>query len=163
MAECSWTEWQNAVEYATWLLTALMGSKPWSWRVVGITLKALDLFEQNDFKRPPRLIQRGHRVNRVTTARQLFGRSAPAELDEFFRIFLKNDETVLMTAEQNRQKEFPKYTAIKNPDAELFPSGSLVGWQHRQAEVDFLRGLCANREELLFEGGEISEGIHSGV
>lgn len=133
----------------TRLLTALMGSKPWSWRVVGITLEALDLFARNDFKRPPRLIQRGHKVNRVTTARQLFDRSAPAVLDEFFRIFLKNDETVLMTAEQNRQKGFPKYTAIINPDAELFSSGSLVGWQHRQGEIEFLRKLYANRKGLL--------------
>ena len=130
----------------TRLLTALMASKPWSWKVVGITLEALNLFKQNDFCRPPRLIQRGHKINRVETARQLFDRSTPIMLDEFFRIFLKNDETVLMTAEQNQQKEFPNWIPINSPNAELFPSGTLVGWQHRQVEIDFLRDLYANQE-----------------
>jgi len=130
---------------ATRLLTALMGSKPWSWKVIGITPEALNLFKENNFKRPPRLIQRGHKINRVETARQLFEQSTPATLDEFFCVFLKNDETVLMTAEQNKQKEFPNYISIKNPNAELFPSGSLVGWQHRQVEINFLRELCTNQ------------------
>jgi hypothetical protein len=133
----------------TRLLTALMGSKPWSWKVVGITLEALILFKENDFKRPPRLIQRGHKINRVDTARQLFDRSTPALLDEFFHIFLENDETVLMTAEQNRQKEVPKYIIfINNPNAKLFPSGTLVGWQHRQIEIEFLRELYSNQDQL---------------
>ncbi|OGT00542.1 MAG: hypothetical protein A3F73_06990 [Gallionellales bacterium RIFCSPLOWO2_12_FULL_59_22] len=130
----------------TRLLTALMGSKPWSWKVVGVTPEALDLFKQNNFKRPPRLIQRGHKINRVETARQLFDRPTPIMLDEFIHIFLKNDETVLMTAEQNRKKDFPNYIPINNSNAELFPSGSLVGWQHRQVEIDFLRHLYANQE-----------------
>ena len=128
----------------TRLLTALMGSKPWSWRVVGITKEALRLFQQNNFKRPPKLIQRGHKINRVETARRLFHCPKPVEPGEFFSIYLKNDETVLMTAEQNRQKEFPEYIPINNPNAELFPSGSLIGWQHRQAEIDFLRELVAS-------------------
>ena len=105
----------------TRLLTALMGSMPWSWRVIGITPEALDLFKQNNFKRPPRLIQRGHQINRIETARKLFAGPAPAKLDEFFDIFLKNDETVLMTSEQNKQKLFPNYITINNPNADLFP------------------------------------------
>ena len=131
----------------TRLLTSLMGGKPWSWRVVGITPEALDLFAQNNFKRPPKLIQRGHKFARVKTARKLFERPAPATLDEFFRIFLKNDKTVLMTAEQNQRKQFPKYSGINNPDGDLFPCGPLVGWQHGKNEVEFLRKLYARTKK----------------
>jgi len=132
--------------HATRMLTGLMGSRPWSWRVIGITKEALELFGQHDFKRPPRLIQRGHREARADTAKALYyDIPVPLPQDEFFTFFLKRDETVLMTSGQNRHTpggEFPDF--IKIPlKANLFPSGSLVGWQHRKAEVDFLRQLHA--------------------
>jgi len=133
---------------ATRMLTGLMGSRPWSWRVIGITSDALDIFSKNDFKRPAGQIQRGHRDDRASTARALFfERDIPMPLDEFFEFFLQRDQTVLMTKSENKHRpggEFPAFIAI-DAQLALFPCGTLVGWQHRKAEVDFLRALHAKR------------------
>lgn len=37
---------------STRMVTSLRGSRPWSWRVIGITPKALEAFVENDFQRP---------------------------------------------------------------------------------------------------------------
>jgi hypothetical protein len=132
--------------HATRMLTGLMGSRRWSWRVIGITKEALEIFGEHNFERPPRLIQRGHRQARSDTAKALYYDIAnPMRQDEFFTFFLTRDETVLMTVGQNRHRpggKFPSF--IKVPlKLGLFPCGSLVGWQHRKEEVAFLRQLHA--------------------
>jgi hypothetical protein len=130
---------------ATRMLTGLMAARPWSWRVVGITRAALDLLAQHNFRRPPRQLQRGHLVDRSTTAHLLFDRKEPASLQEFFDVYLDRDKTVIMTNAENtyrRGSQLPKYIDI-DPDLELFPSGTLVGWQHRNKEIEFLRKLHA--------------------
>lgn len=138
---------------ATRMLTGMMGSRPWSWRVIGITDAALEIFASNEFKRPPGAIQRGHRADRSSTAKVLFyDRDLPFALEEFFAVFLERDQTVLMTKEENKHRpggQFPAFSPI-DPTEELFPCGTLVGWQHRKAEVDFLRRL--HTEKLAFRG-----------
>jgi hypothetical protein len=132
---------------ATRMLTGLMGARPWSWRVIGVTRSALEIFAAHDFKRPPRLLQRGHRVDRASTAQTLyFENSEPLPLDQFFDFFLTRDQTVIMTNEENKHRPngtFPDFIAIDHA-ADLFPSGTLIGWQHRKAEVDYLRKLYAS-------------------
>ncbi|MGV2288814.1 hypothetical protein AAHK20_08855 [Trinickia sp. YCB016] len=129
---------------ATRMLTGLMGSRPWSWRVVGITPAALSVFAEHGFKRPPRQLQRGHMHDRSQTAEALyFARVEPMSSDEFFDFFLERDKTVIMTNDENKhgpKYAFPHYIPI-DPSLELFPCGTLVGWQHRKAEIDFLRVL----------------------
>jgi hypothetical protein len=129
---------------ATRMLTSLMGSRPWSWRVIGITPKALEVFAANAFQRPAGKIQRGHRADRASTAKVLFSEpDAPLALDEFFRVFLQRDETVLMTVAENKHKTngtFPDFIPIER-EKQVFPCGTLVGWQHRKQEVQFLREL----------------------
>lgn len=129
---------------ATRMLTGLMGSRPWSWRVIGITHAALEIFAQHDFKRPAGLIQRGHRYDRASTAQALFfDRTVPMPLDEFYEFFLDRDQTVLMIKEENKNRpggKFPRFIRIPRK-LQLFPCGTLVGWQHRKAEVEFLRTL----------------------
>lgn len=129
---------------ATRMLTSLMGARPWSWRVIGITRNALEVFAQNDFQRPAGRIQRGHRDDRASTARALFREPHIAlPLDEFFKVFLQRDETVLMTVEENKHKPngtFPDFIPIDR-EHQVFPCGTLVGWQHRKQEVQFLRKL----------------------
>lgn len=136
---------------ATRMLTGLMGSRPWSWRVIGITPAALKVFADHNFKRPPRQLQRGHRQDRASTASTLyFDCIEPMQLDAFFAFFLKRDETVIMTNEENRHRPnstFPDFIAIDSK-LELFPSGTLVGWQHRKAEVDFLRKLFSTQANV---------------
>jgi hypothetical protein len=129
---------------ATRMLTGLMGSRPWSWRVIGITRNALEVFARNDFQRPAGKIQRGHRDDRASTARALFREpDAALSLEEFFNVFLQRDETVLMTVEENKHQPdgtFPDFIPIER-ERQVFPCGTLVGWQHRKQEVQFLRDL----------------------
>lgn len=128
------------------MLTGLMGSRPWSWRVIGITPAALDIFAQHSFARRAGLIQRGHKEDRASTAQALFfDRRSPMRLNEFYDFFLERDQTVLMTKEENKHRpdgKFPKFIRIA-ADKQLFPCGTLVGWQQRKAEVEFLRALHA--------------------
>lgn len=96
---------------ATRMLTSLMGSRPWSWRVIGITPEALAIFAANKFKRVAGLVQRGHCNDRASTAKLMFlDRDTPLSNTEFFKVFLTRDQTVLMTKEQNkhrREEYFP--------------------------------------------------------
>lgn len=133
----------------TRMLTSLMGGKYWSWHVIGITPAALAVFAAADFKRPPHMLQRGHKIDRSTTARAVFNRAKPMTLNAFFKYYLECDQTVIMTNDENKHRpysEFPKYIAIDNIDALLFPSGTLIGWQHRKAERAFLKNLWEKQQ-----------------
>lgn len=128
----------------TTILTAIMGVENYGWRVTGITREALDLLATKEFRKDklPRLLCRGHKVDRIKTTRELFARKNPVKLEEFYKVFLRSDQTVIMLNEQNdHTKPFPKFIKIDNPNADLFPNGSLIGWKHRKKERDFLRKL----------------------
>ena len=129
----------------TTIQTAIMGIEDFGWRVVGITKEALDLLATVDFNKNklPRQLCRGHIINRIETTRRLFDeREAPMDLDEYFKVFLDNDRTVIMLNKQNdHTKSFPEYIEIDNPDAALFPNGSLMSWKHRKKEREYLRQL----------------------
>jgi hypothetical protein len=130
------------------MLTSLMGSRPWSWRVVGITDAALEVFAAHDFKRVRGLVERGHLADRSQTAYELFfNRQSVMELGEFFEFFLERDKTVLMAKYENKSRSggpIPLYTPIPM-ERELFPCGTLIGWQHRPREIEFLRQLHSTR------------------
>ncbi|MBN3760998.1 hypothetical protein [Burkholderia sp. Ac-20365] len=132
---------------ATRMLTGLMGSRVWSWRVIGVTPAALDVFAENGFKPPRRALQRGHKHNRADTAQALFfDRDAPMQLNDFYDFFLARDETVLMKSGENRPRSkapFPDYIPIDRK-LDLFPCAPVVGWHHRTEEVNFLRNLHAS-------------------
>jgi hypothetical protein len=128
----------------TTILTATMGIENFGWRVVGITKEALDLLATADFHKNklPRQLCRGHIIDRIETTRVLFERDAPMALEEFFTAFLNADRTVIMLNKQNdHTKRFPEYIKIDNPDAALFPNGSLMSWKHRKKEREFLRQM----------------------
>lgn len=133
---------------ATRMLTSLMGSRPWSWRVIGITPDALEVFAANNFQRVAGLVHRGHRNDRASTAQMLLlERTTPMPIDDFFETFLLRDQTVLMTKKQNKHRPrgvFPDFIDISS-DEEVFPCGTLVGWRHRKAEVEYLKNLYTSR------------------
>lgn len=132
----------------TTMQTAIMGIEDFGWRVVGITKEALDLLATVDFNKNklPRQLCRGHIINRIETTRRLFERKTPMDLDEYFKVFLDNDRTVIMLNKQNdHTKSFPEYIKIDNPDAALFPNGSLMSWKHRKKEREYLRQLHAEQ------------------
>jgi hypothetical protein len=139
----------------TRLLTSLMGSRPWSWRVIGVTPKALALYSEANFEKPKgNQIQRGHVRPRVSTARELFKGDAPLNLQTFFETFLESDRTVLMTREENpsrarkgtepdiRGADIPSFFPI-DQTLDLFQCGSLIGYIHRKEETNFLSKLNA--------------------
>ena len=133
--------------HLTTILTAIMGIENYGWRIIGITREALDLLATKDFNKNklPRQLCRGHKKDRIKTARELFDLEKPMKLDEFYKVFLRNDQTVIMLNEQNNHtKPFPKFIKIDNPNAELFPNGSLIGWKHRKEEREYLRQLHAS-------------------
>ena len=130
----------------TTIQTAIMGIEDYGWRVVGITREALNLLATEDFNKNklPRQLCRGHITDRIETTRLLFGREEPMGLEEFFNVFLHNDRTIIMLNKQNdHTKPLPDYIEIDNPNAELFPNGSLMSWKHRKKERDYLRQLHA--------------------
>jgi hypothetical protein len=128
----------------TTIQTAIMGIENYGWRVIGITREALDLLATADFDKNklPRRLCRGHIIDRIQTTRLLFDREKPMLLENFFDAFLHNDRTVIMLNEQNNHTTpFPEFIEIDNPDAELFPNGSLMSWKHRKKEREYLRRL----------------------
>ncbi|MDR3390767.1 MAG: hypothetical protein P4L77_03445 [Sulfuriferula sp.] len=133
----------------TTIQTAIMGIENYGWRVVGITREALDLLATADFNKNklPRQLCRGHIIDRIDTTRLLFEREEPIGLEEFFEVFLNADRTVIMLNKQNdHTNPFPDYIKIDNPDAMLFPNGSLMSWKHRKKEREYLRQLHAGLE-----------------
>lgn len=133
----------------TTIQTAIMGIENYGWRVVGITREALDLLATADFNKNklPRQLCRGHIIDRIDTTRLLFEREEPIGLEEFFKVFLNADRTVIMLNKQNdHTNPFPDYIKIDNPDAMLFPNGSLMSWKHRKKEREYLRQLHAGLE-----------------
>lgn len=130
--------------HLTKILTSVMGIENYGWRVIGITRKALDLLATTDFNKCklPKRLCRGHINDRIKTTRRLFNQVKPVELVEFYDVFLRNDQTVIMLNEENNHSEhFPEYIKIDNPNADLFPNGSLIGWKHRNKEREYLRQL----------------------
>ncbi len=130
----------------TTIQTAIMGIEDYGWLVVGVTREALDLLATADFNKNklPRQLCRGHIINRIDTTRLLFEHNEPMGLEEFFKVFLNADRTVIMLNKQNdHTKPFPDYIKIDNPDAMLFPNGSLMSWKHRKKEREYLRQLHA--------------------
>jgi hypothetical protein len=128
----------------TTIQTAIMGIKTFGWRVIGITREALDLLATENFNKHklPRRLCRGHVVARIETTRLLFDREEPMQLEDFFEAFLRNDTTVIMLNEQNRHgTPFPQFVEIDNPNGDLFPNGSLMGWGHGNKEREYLRSL----------------------
>lgn len=138
----------------TTIQTAIMGIEDYGWLVVGVTREALDLLATADFNKNklPRQLCRGHIIDRIDTTRLLFERKEPMGLEEFFKVFLNADRTVIMLNKQNdHTKPFPDYIKIDNPDAMLFPNGSLMSWKHRKKEREYLRQLHAG---LVVRGQE---------
>lgn len=128
------------------VMATLFGTFETNWRVIGITLEALkflsdknDAGEMNDY-RYRKGICRAHIVDRNETAKQLFDRKTPADIEDFFTTVWTNDRTVLATKAENKLKgKLPEIFPIPLSE-NLFPSRQ-VGFRHGRAERNFLRKL----------------------
>ena len=97
-------------------LTTVMGGRPWSWHVVGITRAALIRYKELDFKHVAKSgITRAHLIPRFNTTQKLLMNAEAFLVDDFFKIWLDSDKTVICGPGENK-KEFNKYTFYPNKD-----------------------------------------------
>ena len=84
------------------LLTTAFGNEKWSWRVVGISYKALVEFEENKYKYKTRTFNRDHFYQRrIDTFRKMLKNLMPYE--QWWQWFWENDETIIVTIKQHNQ------------------------------------------------------------
>ncbi len=131
----------------TAVLTAAMGGRSWSWRVVGITPAALRLFRDSGYKKVARDgITRAHIQSRNKTTSELLQPEEPFSAEEFARIWIENDQTVLCVRGENRDP-LPDYISIADAEHALFQSHQ-VAWRHGKMEREYLMSL-ARRQGLV--------------
>lgn len=128
--------------------TALMLSGKWAYNVIGISKNAyLACAELHFKKRPNNTLVRGHITQRIDTFRLLFdriknpSRTDPYSFDEFWETYLPNDQTILMTREENGVgKVIPHHHKFNNDEFSLFTN---VGnnFDYKEKEMIFLREL----------------------
>ena len=110
------------------------------WRPEAITLNALKLFIENDFKKPLGLA-RAHKFHRRDTYKILI--ETEWKDYEWWDWYLERDYTTLSTREENRNEaNFKNLTTFKIPlELNLF-WGARVGFEYKEAEKDFLKDLA---------------------
>ena len=134
---------KESIQRKCTIMTALMGGKKWSWRVVGITKDALQVYANQDFKQKSHSsIQRAHIKDRKDMYGELLSRKY--EINEWWNYFWDNDKTIISTSSENNTNKFSEIYEIKQPDNWddwLFRS-SVVGFRFRpKVEGEFLRKL----------------------
>ena len=87
------------------ILGTIFAYEPWSWRVVGISKKALKEFVNNSFNYKSGIFQRDHCFQaRITTFRKMLKNLMTYE--EWWTWFWKNDKTVLVTKTEHHKKSY---------------------------------------------------------
>jgi predicted transport protein len=128
-------------KHFTRVLTSLMACRSFSWHVVGITRKALDQYVNQDFKRQKKDgITRGHIIPRIDTARELLNQEHHVQLNDFFKIWLANDKTVLCAKGENK-RVIAQFIAFDNKENLFNCENMLVGHKHEAEEIAFLKNL----------------------
>ncbi len=127
-------------------LTTVMGGRPWSWHVIGITDAALLRYKELDFKHVAKSgITRAHLTPRINTTQKLLAVSEPFSIVEFFSIWIAEDKTVICGPGENKKIFNAEYLKIDNSEYELFISKT-IGWRFRvNEEGAFLKSLYLSR------------------
>lgn len=125
----------------TMVLTAVMGGRPWSWRVVGITPAALQSFRNSAYKKVARDgITRAHIQSRFQTTSELLQPDEPFSAEKFICIWIENDKTVLCVRGENKDP-LPPYISFSDAEHGLFRS-SQIAWRHGKMEREYLMRLA---------------------
>ena len=144
--------WSSA--HCTRVMTAIMGAREFSWRVVGITEAALRILHENGYnRRSGDKITRAHLKGRSETVKELLSQPELSEA-EFFKFWTDHDPVVLCGPGENRKTVGP-YIPIQNDRAELFSSNT-VSWRHRQPERDLLADLYKSRFGIANPSDELT-------
>lgn len=124
-------------------MIGLFGKRQGTWRVIGITRKALNQLASMDFKNQPKSgLTRAHLHHQRETIEQLFSTDEPISFEQFIDYWYSRDTTVICaTGENHAKSDAPvDYIEFEN-DGSLFSSQKDTGCHHRKAEVDFLKQL----------------------
>ena len=128
----------------TVILTAMMGGRPWSWRVVGITPAALRSFRDSSYKKVARDgITRAHIQSRIKTTSELLQTEDPFPAEEFARIWIENDKTVLCVRGENKDP-LPDYISFADAEHSMFQS-TQIAWSHGKTEREYLMRLASGQ------------------
>ena len=125
------------------IMTNLMGGKPWSWRVVGITREALQRYSDQGFKyKAGSSINRSHITSRRDMYSAMLERPAPMPIDEWWAYFWKHDKTIIATGSENNSKKQMSDIFKIDPEIGLFQSNQVAGFKlSRKKEGVYLRAL----------------------
>jgi hypothetical protein len=126
------------------MLTYLFSIEPNSWRVTGISIDALKVFQKNDFKRKSKMgINRSHIKRRFDSYKEILQKESNGEFnnhEEWWTYFFENDKTILQTSSENMKKNGHSVVIeISNPGWALFKSKGYA-WNHGNAEIEL--GRC---------------------
>ena len=128
----------------TAILTAMMGGRAWSWRVVGITPAALQSFHGSSYKKVAGDgITRAHIQSRIKTTSELLQTEVPFPAEKFARIWIENDKTVLCVRGENKDP-LPDYISFADAEHGLFQSHR-VAWRHGKTEREYLMSLTSGQ------------------
>jgi hypothetical protein len=127
------------------MLTYLFSIEPNCWRVTGISIDALNVFQKNDFQRKSKMgINRSHIIRRFDSYKEILNKESKGEFnnhEEWWHYYFENDKTILQTSSENMKKNgHSRVIEIINPGWSLFKSKGYA-WNHGNAEVELLREL----------------------
>ena len=123
------------------ILSEYLGCYNNSWRIVGITKEALEVFSRNDFKKVSKMgINRSHIIERNQTYSKLL--TGDFDCDTFWKIFLENDKTILSTSSENMSKRSSRVIKIDSGE-KLFKSSG-YSWRHTKEESALLKEIYEN-------------------
>ena len=126
------------------ILGTIFAYEPWSWRVVGISKKALKEFVDNSFNYKSGIFQRDHCFQaRITTFRKMLKNLMTYE--EWWTWFWKNDKTVLVTKTEHHKKSYNFKEDIIPIDWKegFFQCAKTIGFEYKKKnEGKFLEKLA---------------------
>ena len=134
-------------------MNTLFAYEPWSWRVVGISKRAIRTFVKNKFIFKNGIFQRDHCYQgRDTTIREMLKKHMPYE--EWWSWFWKNDKTVLVTKTEHNKKSYnfkEDIIPIKWTEG-YFQCSEMIGFKYKkknEGKFQFSRFLENFEESLL--------------
>jgi len=121
------------------ILNSIFGYESWSWRVVGISKKALDVFKNNEFKYKSGVFQRDHYFQgRNETYNYIFENFL--NIDDWWNEVWDKDRTIILTKEEHSSKKTSNH--VFNYEEEVFELDWTLGLFQcaKQVGFDYVQG-----------------------
>ena len=111
---------------------------------MGITPAALRLLENSGYNKKARDgITRAHIQSRSKTTTNLLESEEPLPRENFARIWIENDKTVLCVNGENTDP-LSDYILFEDTEHGLFPSKQ-IGWRHGKMEKEYLMRVATKK------------------